>query len=245
MKPTLLRSLLPPALLSVGLAAACALPAATASDAPEPVELRTYSIPPGYESQAPSMLRSALGTDVGGGRVSVGPAGKVLVLASPAVQRGVEKFFAELQAAGPPPAAPQPVHVTYWFVLGVPDPALDGFAVTDGSRLAEIEAALGQIAQSQGPQRFKLLERVQLSSAGDEWAQAGGNQAMVQQRATRHGDIVLSDIQVTLQNHRLQTQVKLEPEQIVVLAQTGVGKWAQTSDFPAENLYYIVTSRIE
>jgi hypothetical protein len=235
------------AVLAVGLVARCgASPAATdaAGTTSETVELRTYSVPAGYESQVPSMLRAALGGE-GMGRVSVGPTGTILVLALPSVQRGVEAFLAELDQAGAPPPGPRPVLLSYWIVLGVAAPQASESRIAGDPALGEVEHALGEIVRAQGPQRFKLLERIQLTSVGDEWAQASGNQVRVRQRATHIGDVVLSDIQINLHGHQLETQVKLQPEQVAVLAQTGVGDWARSSEFRAENVYYIVASRID
>jgi hypothetical protein len=228
--------------LVLGIAAttSCGL-AETRSDTPAPLVLESYQVPVGYEGEIRSTLRSALGET--GGRVSVGPSGTILVLATQQVQRGVKTFIDELAAKGAPPATPQPVTMSYWIVLGAPATG-DRYRLEDVA-LKEIEPALAEVSDSQGPQRFKLLERAQLASAGDDWDQSNGRYLSVEQRVTLLQDVVVGNVRLRLREHNLATEIKLEPGQIVVLGQTGVSDWTSSADFKADTLYYVITSRTE
>lgn len=226
-------------LAAAALLLACSTPG-VAEDAPE-VELRTYSVPHGFENEVRSMLRTALGTDESRvGRASLGPAGKLLVVAPPGVQEGVAELIRELAELESAPPTPVPVTMTFWLIVGDPSVTLDadsGYSVK-GRGLDDIAPALEQISQTQGAQEFELLERLRLSSTGDDWARVRGLHAQIEQRAAAVQDSIVADLRLLMRQYSLSTQVKLKPGQFVVLGQSGYEQ-----DQLA--LYYVITSDLE
>ena len=239
--------------LAVALAAAltiplgCTTPASSAE--PEGVELRSYQVPEGYESEVRSALRSALGANEQQvGRVSVGPGGQMIVVAPPGVQRGIAAFVKELEALGAPPDLPSGVSITYWLVLGWPADS-DESGGAAGGDLKELSQALRRIQEAQGPTGFELLERLQLSSTGESHARASGRYANVTQRATPVNGEIVANIEVQLHFHNLSSQILLEPGQFLVLAQTGYDPKAPlpgAANGPDDvTLYYVIRSELE
>jgi len=240
-------------LVALALVPGCGTPGV--ADDPQNVELRTYSVPHGFENEVRSMLRSALGTDENRvGRASIGPAGKLVVVAPPGIQKGVEALVRELDELDAPPPTPVPVKLTYWMVVGKPlgsaeltQKTAGGFAVV-GDGLDDLGLALEQIAGVQGAQEFALLERMQLSSAGDNWAHLGGRHARIDQRAATVQGNVVADIRISIKQYGLETQVKLKPDQFIVLGQSGYNGDPVGSLDPKQAelaLYYVITSDME
>ena len=234
------RLLILTSLAAAAVLLACSTPG-VAEDSQE-VELKTYSVPHGFESEVRSMLRTALGTDENRvGRASLGPAGKLLVVAPPGVQEGVAALIRELGELDSPPPPPIPVNMTFWLVVGEPlDPATmkSGEYSVKGHNLGDVAPALEQISQTQGPQEFELLERLRLSSTGDDWARVRGLHVQIEQRASAVQDSVVADLRILMQQYSLNTQVKLRPGQFVVLGQSGYEQGELA-------LYYVITSELE
>jgi len=240
-------------LVTVALVLGCGTPGV--ADNPQNVELRIYSVPHGFENEVRSMLVSALGTDENRiGRASVGPAGKLVVVAPPGVQKGVEALVRELEALDSPPPTPVPVTLTYWMVVGKPaggdGPATGpaGRFEVVGNGLDDLAPALEQISRTQGPQQFALLERLQLSSSGDNWARVGGRHTRIDQRAATVQDNVVADLRINIRQYGLETQVKLKPSQFIVLGQSGYDGDPVASLDPKQAelaLYYVITSDME
>jgi hypothetical protein len=231
MRPSLPRSVSLLFLLSLGVLGAAGCPSGPAAgDVAPTAELRTYAVPPGYTGDVRTALRQAFGDD-GVGRVAMGPSGQLVVVAPAAVHRGIAEFVEQLAALPQPPAEPNPVTLDYWLVVGV-DP--DARIADDTARLAPVADALDRIVREEGPQRFELVEHLRLSSVGEDWAQITGRVVTAQQRATLAQGVVVAELQVGMRQHRLQTQVKLDPGQIVVLAESGLE--------PRSTLYYLITA---
>ena len=77
----------------------------------------------------------------------------------------------------------------------------------------------------------------------------GGRQARITQYATTLSGHVVSNIQIQLRQFALNTQVKLKPDQFVVLGQTGYDgagvPWLQHVDPVAQTLYYVIEAELE
>ena len=92
-------------LLGLVTLAGCERAIAIPPDAAEPVVLQTYDVPPEYRDELRTMLRSALGTDDNSiGRVTTGPGGTLLVVATPRIQAGVAEIL-EMGFDAPPATA--------------------------------------------------------------------------------------------------------------------------------------------
>jgi hypothetical protein len=214
---------------------------AAASDHPEPLVLRTYKVPQGLESDVRSMLYTVLGgSESPAGRVTTGPGGTLVVVAPEALHQGIEGLIGEIGGLDSP-AKPVPVKLTYWLVIGRPG--------GDGSGLAgtEIAPVLAEIVNSQGPMRFELLERLELTSTGEERAGMTGATARIQQRASVIQDRVVADVEIATSGVGvIETRVQLQPRQFLVLGQAGYRD--STSRDPLQvdgTLFYVIRPDVE
>lgn len=249
MRRTLLLILVPITLMAA-TGSGCRNTAASTPELGPPVELKTYTVPHGFESEVRSMLRNALGSGESRlGRVDIGPAGKLVVVAPAGIQAGVDQFIRELSDLGEAPPRSVPVTLTYWILAGRPlagaKPAQ--FSVVGRDALADVTPALEQIATAQGPTEFTLVERLRLTSVGDQEAQAGGRHATLRQRAGLVQGNIVADLSIRVRQYSMTTQVKLEPDQFIVLGQTGFSpnrdfaglEWANEPDL---TLYYVIAT---
>lgn len=221
----------------------------TPSGRPE-VELRTYSVPHGYQAELRSMLRTTLGTDSDRiGRASIAPGGMLVVVAPATIHKGIRELVDELNALDTPPATPEPVSLNYWLVVG--KPVARGtdrpYSVKGPANLDVIGEALEEIALSEGAMEFQLIERLRLISMGDGEARVQGSNADVRQRATVVQGKIVANIRIsTRPDHNLNTMIKLEPEQFVVLGNSGYSGLIPGSDSRAPEegltLYYVITA---
>jgi hypothetical protein len=213
---------------------------------PETVELRTYVVPHGFENDVRRMLLYSMqrGEDPIG-RAELGPGGTVVVVAPPGIHRGVQRFIDELEGMDAAPPTPQPVSLTYWIVVGHPFAGgTESVRVAPDSGLAAIEEALEQIAAVQGPTEFRLLERLQLVSTGEDRAAINGRLARLEQRATVAQGQVIADINIQIRQYGLDSQVKLAPGQFVVLGNAGYGGMQGEDAEENDSLYYVITAQV-
>lgn len=211
----------------------------------EVAELRTYTVPQGFENEIRSMLRSALGTEESRiGRVSVGPGGKLVVVAPAPIHRGIRQLIDELgDVENAPP--PKPVTLTYWMVAGRPGSGATGSYEVVGPRaLDEVRSALEGIAASQGAMEFELIERLELVSIGEDTASISGRQTGIDQRAAVVDGSVIADVKIQMRRYGVHSEVKLERGQFVVLGNTGYdgGFNGEPTGETEVALYFIITS---
>lgn len=231
---------------------ACATPAGSLpADAPEAVELKTYDVPEEYKDDLRSMLRSALeseGNTVG--RVSSGPGGTLLVVAPPRIQAGVREILSKGFEA-PPVAAP--VKLNYWLVVGravAPSSGKPPVSIVGGRSIPVLEPVLHEITRAQGPAEFAVLEQFQLTSVSQARAQTGGRFARVHQLATRTAEQIVADVQITLKDNSIQSQVMLEKGTFVVLGQAGFGgkrglAFPDVTNDDVLTLYYVMAADLD
>jgi hypothetical protein len=170
------------------------------------------------------------------GTASATSDGQVLVLAPRSVQAGLAEAI-EAQQRDRGSERPREIVTTYWLVTAKP-------AVGEGSRgerLGVIQAVLDEVAAADGPQDFRLLERVELGQADGAWAQTISPKARIEQKASvSQGRIILwvrsREGQASPQERSLETTLNLEDGQFVVVGQ---------ASFSAEGttLYTIVRAR--
>ncbi len=200
-------------------------------------ELILQSYPGGDQAQE---LAGKLGSMLRMGESTIGTAsatadGQVLVLAPRSVQDGLAEAI--LARGRESSGGVREIVTTYWLVTAKP-------AVGEGShgeRLGVIQAVLDEVAAADGPQRFRLLERVELSQADGAWAQTISPKARIEQKASvSQGRIILwvrsREGQASPQERSLETTLNLEDGQFVVVGQ---------ASFSAEGttLYTIVRAR--
>ena len=210
-----------------------------------PLELRTYAVPAGTAQETVAVLSRVLPGQGEGAtaKVTLGPDGRVVVVAPERLQDGVATLIAELAAAGPL-ATPQ-VRMDYWLVLGEPASETEV-----APALQQVAAALQQVAAAQVPMRFTLVEGLAVRAASGEEAFTQGRMVETWQNASVRGDQVVSDIMIDPDGPgRVQTRVQLAVGQVLVLGETGVDPtlWEPTKgDHPEGTmLYYLVRPSVE
>ena len=225
---------------------------AVPGDSPEPVELRTYSVPLQQQEEIRRMLRSALESEGNRvGRVTAGPSGTLLVVAPPRIQSGVEAILGDLRKLETPPAQPAPVKISYWILVGRPlDPERGESSFKGGNAPSPIHPVLQEISAAQGPTEFAMLEHFEVTSM--ERAEIGGNAFRVHQRTTRAGDQVVADVSIAFLRggNRFESRVVLDPKRVVVLAQSGYDGKAGRIFPDLENdtivtLYYVMAADLD
>jgi len=218
-------------------------------DSSDRVELRTYQVPEGHKDELRAQLRYVLrsNTDQPIGSVSSDTGNRLIVVAPPGIHEGLAEFVSQIEELGPA-EAPSQVRLTYWLVLGRSAPADPGrpFEVSGPAGMKEIEPVLAGIATAQGPTEFRLLERMQLASSGQDWARTRGRVAGIGQRAAVSGDVVVAEVDVSLGRQQLQTEVVLRRDQHLVLGQAGAEDETVREAFGQGatdvTLYYVVAA---
>jgi hypothetical protein len=205
--------------------AALALPLALAACRSPPheeaIELRTYDVPRGTASSLVTTIKDVMwmGENKNIGRAVVTPDGRIAVLATPAVQAGVQTLVDEVAKHPPASGQGQTVELHYFLVLGKPaaspQPAPAG--------VGEIQPALDEIVRSQGPQTFTLAQRVTLSSLHDEEGRLDNwdGKLEIRQQAVMTGEGVYAKLGIRWNQDKVETRVHLARDQIVVLGATG------------------------
>ena len=199
------------------------------------VVLRGYDVPAGRAEELSRVLSGAMPRDAnnqGIARVTSSPDGRVLVVGSRAIQKGVESVLA--QATKHPAAPPPTVDMSYWLVTAT-SAAKSGETTAD---LKEIETALEAIRKVDGPMQFTLMEKIRLASMSDERGQGrGGYVERFEQRASVSGGKVIADILLdALGVPQIETRVQLAPDQFMVLGESSLSD----AKNPGTRLYYIV-----
>jgi len=208
-------------------------------DTPPDVELQVYEVPRGTAGDLRQALARVLGdvrdsTQPASGRVTVTPDGRMLVLASAKVQAGVRAVVdAVSQRPVKPPAR---IDMNYWFVLGTRG---DGELPED---LRAIQPALDELVRTQGPMCFRRLEQMKLSTlAGDGGRVDNGDGISVRQDVSTTSGVVLARVNLHAGLRSLDTLVQLEPEQLVVLGQSGFReKDAKEGEQADQTLFYVM-----
>jgi hypothetical protein len=249
-------------LLLVALAVVVFFTTKSPTDGAEPVELRVYRVPKEYHNDITSSLRYALSGSSGDnsqlvGRVASGPNGTVVVTAPPEIHSGVEAFLDDLAGMEMPPTPPSPVSMTYSFIAGRQVEAATlasgrQYRVAGERKMKGLAPALAQISDAQGPMEFSLLEQIQLTSIGHDRAENSGKLASAAQRATmvaREGIVAEVVLRFGDQNH-LRSQIMLQPEQLLVIGQTGFANpqlepFGRGESSKGAMLYYVVTANLE
>jgi hypothetical protein len=168
----------------------------------------------------------------------------------------VEEFLADLAGMEKPPGPPSPVSMTYSFIAGRPvdraELASDSpYSIAGERKMGKLEPALAQISAAQGPMEFSLLEQIQLTSIGHDRAENSGTLASAAQRATMvTQDGIVAEVVLRFgdQNH-LRSQIMLEPEQLLVIGQTGftnhqLEPFGRGKSSRGAMLYYVVTANL-
>lgn len=217
--------------------------------APEsnPIELHTYDVPKGSIRPLLTTFKDGFWVDDKTppvGRATMTPDGRLMVVAPHNMQAGVQALVDEV--AKHPPVADSTIELHYWLVMGRPS-ASPG-PVTPGMK--EVQPALEEIARTQGPQTFTLIQHVQLSSLQDEWGKAeaspgdtAGSKLVISQHALQSSDAVFAQVEIHYgKNDAVETRVNLVTGQTVVLGTTGqrFAEAADAGDGDGATLYYLL-----
>jgi hypothetical protein len=199
------------------------------------IELRLYDVPKGTASALVTTIKDVMwmGDNNLVGRAVVTPDGRLAVLATPAVQSGVENLID--QAARHPAMPEQTTELHYALVVGKPAASAAAYPIG----LEEMKAGLDEIVRSQGPQAFTLVQRAALKSLNDEEGRLDNADAHleIRQKPIQTADGVYAKLGIRWKEDKVETRVQLGPDRIVVLGATGqhAGDAADGS-----TLYYLV-----
>lgn len=210
----------------------------------ENLELHIYDAPKGTSGMLAGVLRDI--TWMGennklAGRATVTPDGKLAVLATPGIQKGVEALVDEVAKNPPPSVADPTIALDYFFVVGKPSAKPEPYP----AGVDEIKAGLDEIVRAQGPQTFTVAERATLTSQNDTDGKLyndieGDKKSQkleVQQKATRTSEGVFASVSLRWNENKLDTRVQLGGDKIVVLGATGANASDPTD---GSTLYYLV-----
>lgn len=223
-------------------------------------ELRTYTVPTGYDGVS---IKNYLRGSFDSGETKLGtvltyPDGILVVTAPPRIHAGIRQLFAELEERGPrPQSLGTTVALRYWILIAR-SAAGPGESVRFASAAlrdaGSLRPVLDELAETQGPLEFSLLEQISLASLdqGDR-AQTRGRQFVVEQRVLRPdagspiADISIQSFGQRGNTHAVETRVRLESGKYVVLGQTaynaaseGLPEGWNLSDEPL--LFYVISS---
>ena len=91
--------------------------------------------------------------------------------------------------------------------------------------IAEIAGVLAEIAGSQGPMEFVLLEKARLVSLEGRKVHSTGRWVTINQKAASAAGRIVADIDIGVRSrtrdHGLGTRINVEPGQVMVLGQAG------------------------
>ena len=210
--------------------------------------LRTYRVPKQSSAKILGVLKSVLwfseGKDTGhwAGHPELLPNGDLIVIAPEAVQAGVQQIVDD--AVKNPIQPNRNFEMRYWLVLGHPAPAASSFPGA-----ADIQPALDEISKSQGPQAFTLLDRFRVDSIGTQDGEASSPRTQITQTVWDSGDIesIAARIKISVwpfdppERSRLDTYVRLKPDQLLVLGEAGYQPPKNAPAVPeGTTLYYVV-----
>jgi hypothetical protein len=149
------------------------------------------------------------------GRAEVSPDGRLIVMAPESVHEGVKTLLGTLPQK--PEKEPGTIKLNYWVVTGAPGKS-EALAPT----LEEIAPALKELEKNDGPMSFTLVEKLQVSSLSNERGKLNGRDTQARQFTTIADGLITADLEIERQGQRLETRVRLEPGQTVVLASSGM-----------------------
>jgi hypothetical protein len=203
--------------------------------------LRSYPIPNGVSPDQVRRTLAGLFSKDSESRVQSSD-GMLVVLGPEGVQEGARSFLEALSHHAPPPAPPS-IKFTYWIVRGSQSKAAE-----IPTELQEIAPALQAVAKAQGSMRFDEMERLELLSADDDSGETQGRSVMVKQQASTIGGKVVARIEIELptpgrRSAKLETRVSLNPDQLLVLGETGDG--TQEGAAQHDKLFYVVRPTIQ
>ena len=221
--------------------------AAGAAGAVDPTQvLRVYSVPGGRAEDLRGVVSGLLRRKERPlGKASVGPAGQLIVVAPETIHAGVAELVAHA-ATLPPARAPRTLTMRYWLVAAQPGAAegeLD-------PALALVRPAIAELEAAQGPLRLRLLETLQMRSLLGQRGTLQGRLAELTQEASEHEGRLVADLDVHCKaSTRLRTRIRIEPGQLLVLAQTGYrepGAWTDPASppGPADVLFIVVRAEL-
>lgn len=240
MNPT--RALLALALLTLTACHRPAEPAASAAPVREAIEMRAYDVPQSLAPELRGVIDRLLAWGEKGevrlGRAALGPGGRLVVSATPAVHAGIEQLVAGLR--DDPPAEPAVVEMTYWLVEARPADAPSD----PPPALAALRPALDAITAADGPRRFTPIETLRLRSAAGEHGEIEGRRVKAHQTASVRGGDVLARIDLRHRGGGFETDLALPLDTLLVLGQTGADPPAGDDGAPPGDLYYIVRARV-
>ena len=236
---------------------------ATAATEPEPIRapdgdeplLRTYSVPSGQTRAIVRALSSALSSGKETpplGTVQRLPDGRLVVVAPQGIHDGITALLGDLEPGKAPPVST--AEFDYWVVFGEPAEAASGLDVVPA-----ITPALQAITESHGPLKFSLHESMRLSSLIEESAEADGPRISARQVVSETGGHLIADLEMSVAvgsadriQHschgstckRLKSRVHLEPDQLLVVGQTGVTAGEGKGEPVSKTMFYIVRGRL-
>lgn len=209
--------------------------------------VRSYPVPPSAAREATGLVRALLKSgdeERAHGVAALTPNEDELVIsATLAFHEGIAPLVKRLQAA--PPAPPPTLVLDYWVIEGRPAPE----ATPPAEVAPEVAPALTALQKSQGPMQLSLYDRVRVTSASGEKAQARGSFLNVEQRASARDGAVFADVNLAAVRDlgELTTRLTLPPGEVVVLGQVGASLSMEGAKEPRQpaNLYFLVRTEVQ
>lgn len=207
--------------------------------------IRTYEVPKGSaESYRATLRQLLLGPKKGEvtARVGVLPDGRLAVVGSQQLQKGVEKLIAGMKQL---PASPDTVGITYWVVAARPAAELS----FDPS-LREISESLAELSKREGGLAFRAIDRVAVRSANDAHATHDGRRTEIRQTVRTEAGIMMANLRIqssAVRSGPLDTRVPLVPDQPIVIGETGVEPdlWPEKSEPARTRVFYVVRAQVD
>jgi len=215
-----------------------------------PVVMRTYTVNADYADEVRSALQGALLSGSGDkeflGRVTLAPNGQLIVTAPQSMQKGIESLLNDI--AGFSPGVTPSVKLEAWFVSSV---ATDTASPQSIASLNEIQPALAAIADAQGVQRFKLIEKMTVHvRTGQSSVVSSANGIFEVRPSVRRGSgdsrLISAELKFQMRGpESLRTETELKPGELLVLGQTSIHALEGDKGVPSEQrLYYIVRATL-
>lgn len=212
------------------------------------LEFHAYQVPPGFEDELVGILSTLFRKgDDQIGRAIAGPSGVVLVTAPASIHSGIDRFINEIREKKITLGERTAIELKYWFVLGRPAPDAEATLVIHDPRLGELQPVLEAIVEAQGAMEFALIERLSIVSNNGERGQADGQYSGAEHTISTGPNGLVGDFSIRVKHGQgeIRTRMTMQPNQFVVLAESGYGRaWGPfQNNLDQVSIFYVVRAK--
>jgi hypothetical protein len=183
---------------------------------PDPLVLKSYVVQQGYGDELHSIIQNIMNLAGGEerlGGVQLAPNGELLVAAPASFHEGLEEFLAKIKQEAP--KAPSSVRVQYWIVIGRKSVKPESKDIPD-----HLLPVVEEIAKSQGPQEFMLLEHLSHTSLNNKRTHVDGAFVNIHSEATIYEGRVLLSLKIGISGSEFDTTLQVPQGKTLVLGQS-------------------------